>query len=117
MMNYYLASDISALELVGDGKVLAKVNTLLKEDGSIKLVAFHITGNAITRVALLFSVDLGDSMSCFTYREFDYFEGTVDDIICNSIKYHAGVSEFQMKHFSRLKQFYLKSIPKEESVK
>ena len=111
-MGMHLGTDLTALETVGDGKVLEHINKLL-ERYQDTLASYQINEDSkyFVNVKVLFLHELNEGDFVFKFRILEYSRDykDIEDIMQKSLKYSTGITEFQMNYFLELKQFYLEN--------
>jgi len=109
----HLGKDLTALEAVGDGKVLEHINKLLEryQDDTIACYEIDEDSKYFVNVKVLFLHELNEGNFIFKFRILEYSRDykDIEDIMQKSLKYSTGITEFQMNYFLELKQFYLEN--------
>lgn len=112
-MGIHLGTNLTALEAVGEGKVLEKITALLEEYEGNTIACYEIehVHNSVD-VRILFK-QVSEISSWFKYRAFQYSMrfGHIEDRLQDALEYNVGINEFQMEYFLKLRQFYLENNP------
>lgn len=110
-MGMHLGTELTALEAVGEGKVIKEINTLLGRFKDNAIACYQIDDNEIfVEVKVLFMY-VSKNDDWFKYRVFEYNADLdrVEDRMQKILKYSAGISEYFINDFFKLQQFYLEN--------